>query len=159
MQRDPEVWYTVNSRMETAVQCSSCLASMPRAFDRTCPKCGWDNQIAIRKCLHCRAMISLNETLTYRSIIGSGLVIGAIAWYFLGPLLGGAIGLAVGALGSLATLVNLRYKCGGCGKRPDGRLRSTTEKHRVLLRRLGYLAATVVLAAGALHLYMKFRGH
>ena len=131
---------------------------MPRVFDRTCPKCGWDNQVAVRKCLGCKGMISLNETLTYRGILGSGLVLGLSSGYFLGPLLGGAIGLAVGSFCALVTLVNLRFKCGGCGRRPPGRVFTSTEKRSMWLRRLSYFAAAIALAGGALHLYFKFKG-
>jgi hypothetical protein len=131
---------------------------MPRAFDRTCPRCGWDNQVKVRKCLHCKAMISLNETLTYRSILGSGLVIGLISWYFLGPFLGGANGVAVGSLFALITLAGLRYRCGGCGKRPEARLLTPKEKHSVWIRRLGYFAVALVFGGIAVRLYLKASG-
>ncbi len=131
---------------------------MPRAFDRMCLRCGWDNQVAVRKCLHCRGMISLQETLNGRAIVGSGLVIGLLSWYFLGPLLGAAIGLAISALGSLVTLGNLRFKCGGCGRRPEGRLFTPKEQRSVRLKRLAYVAAAIALAGAALQLYLKFRG-
>jgi len=131
---------------------------LPRAFDRTCPRCGWDNQVAVRKCLHCRGIIVLNEKLTYRAILGSGLVLGLITGYFLGPSAGGGVALAVGSLFALTTLANLRYCCGGCGKRPEWRLLTPREKRSLRLRRLAYLAAGAVFAAGAAHLYLKFRG-
>lgn len=130
---------------------------MPRAFDRTCPRCGWDNQVAVRKCLHCKGIIVLNEKLTYRSILGCGLVLGLITWYFLGPTAGGAIGLAIGSLFALITLANLRYRCGGCGKPPEWRLLTPREKLSMRLRRVAYFATGVAFAAGAVHLYLNFK--
>jgi hypothetical protein len=103
-------------------------------------------------------MISLNETMTYRSIAGCMIVLGLIGWYFLGPQLGGAVGLAIGSLCSLATLVNLRHRCGGCGKRTDGHLLSGKEKESLWLRRLSYFGGSVAFAAGAVVLYLKFSG-
>ncbi|HLY74980.1 MAG TPA: hypothetical protein VKU80_12745 [Planctomycetota bacterium] len=64
-------------------------------------------------------MIFRNETLTYRSITGGTILGGMVSWTFLGHRLGGAISLAIGSLSCMTPLVNLRHRCGGCGKRPD----------------------------------------
>jgi hypothetical protein len=101
-------------------------------------------------------MVSLNQTMTYRSIVGSMIVFGLIAGYFLGPYPGGSIALAIGSLCSLTTLVNLRHRCGGCGKRPEGRLLSRREKESLWLRRLSYFLGALAFAGGAAVLYLKF---
>jgi len=101
-------------------------------------------------------MISLNQTLTYRSIAGSMIVLGLIGGYFLGPQLGGAVALGIGSLCCLTTLVNLRHRCGGCGQRIDGHLLSIREKNSLWLRRLCYFAGSAAFAAGAVVLYLKF---
>jgi hypothetical protein len=103
-------------------------------------------------------MISLNETMTYRSIAGTMIVLGLVTGYFLGPLLGGAVALGIASLCSLTTLVNLRHRCGGCGKRTDGHLLSNRETRSLWLRRLGYFAGSAAFAAGAVLLYLKFSG-
>jgi hypothetical protein len=102
-------------------------------------------------------MITLNEMMTYRSIAGSIIVLGLISWYFLGQLLGGAVGLGIGSICALTTLVNLRHKCGGCGRRPEGRLLSRKDKNSLWLRRLSYLVGALVFATGAGVLYLKYR--
>lgn len=143
--------------MEPALRCNSCEAALPRTFDRMCPRCGWDNQVQMRKCLQCKAAVSLRETIGYGAIIGGGFLGAAGLWRFLGGPLSGAVMGALGALCGLITLATLGYKCGGCGKRAEGRVLSKDERQAILRRRLGYLIGSIVLAVGSLILLLRFR--
>ena len=141
--------------MEPLVQCSSCSASLPRTFDRMCSRCGWDNQVAVRKCLRCKAMIILNETLGIRAVAGVAAIAGLAAGWVFGPVRGAAAGLGAGALCSAVTLASLRYRCGGCGHGLEGRLRSPRERRSLWLRRLAYLLGAVALAAASAAVYLR----
>jgi hypothetical protein len=135
--------------MDAAEKCSSCSGPLPKTFDRTCPRCGWDNQVGVRKCLSCKAIVSIHEAIGYGPITGGVGILGLVFWRFFGLGIGGSIVLAIGALCGLITALTLSYKCGGCGKRAPGRVRSSAEKRSVLLRRVAYLAGSVLLGVGA----------
>ncbi|HZE96919.1 MAG TPA: hypothetical protein VE981_07825 [Planctomycetota bacterium] len=142
--------------MEPALKCNSCSTLLAKTFDRTCPKCGWDNQVRVRKCLKCHAgMLSLQEVVGVRTIGGVLVFMGLVLWYFCGPLLAGAIAAGLGSLGALSTLVLMRYCCGGCGKGVDPQLLSTAEKQAAWVKRGIYLAAAGLLAAAAAVLASK----
>jgi hypothetical protein len=146
--------------MDEPGKCSSCAAALPKSFDLTCTRCGWDNRVQMRKCVKCKGgAVSLHETLGYGPISGGVGVGGFILWRLFGSLLGWSAICALGSLCGLFTLATLGYKCGTCGKRAESRLLSGEEKSALRLRRLGYLIGAILLAVGAVLIYILVVGH
>jgi len=143
--------------MDPVEKCSSCGAAMPKGFDRTCTRCGWDNQVGLRKCVGCKGgVVTLHEMIGYGPIGGVVGLGGLIFWRLFGLFLGGMIICVLGALCGLITMLTLHYKCGGCGRRSEGRILSKDEKEQSGRRRLAYLVGTILLGAGAVGLFVLF---
>lgn len=145
--------------MEPAEKCSSCAASLPRSFDRTCPRCGWDNMVGMRKCVKCKGgALSLHEPIGYGPITGGIGIGGLLSWRLFGSPVGWVILCALGSLCGLFTMATLGYTCGACGKRADSRLLSRDEKKSKAMRRLAYLIGAVLLAVAAILLSVLILG-
>jgi hypothetical protein len=145
--------------MEPGTICSSCASPLSKSFDRTCTRCGWDNQVGMRKCVKCRGgAVSLHEPIGNGPISGGIGIGGILFWGILRSAFVWVILCAVGSLCGLFTMATLGYKCGTCGKRADSRFLSVEEKRSSWLRRLAYLIGAILLAVAALLLAALIAG-
>jgi hypothetical protein len=126
------------------------------SYDRTCLRCGWDNQVGMRKCVTCKGPVILHEAVAFGPISGVVGVGGVIFWRLFGLFLGLAIICAIGSLCGLVSSVAMSYSCSPCRRRPQRSWLSREEKKSFQLRRLGFLIGTVGLAVGSLVLFLLF---
>jgi len=140
--------------MELAEKCRKCAAPFGKLDNQVCGRCGWDSQIGMRKCVKCKNAVVLNEKLGYGPIGGLAGVSGFLLWFFLGPLLGGAVASVVAAGCGLLTALTLSYACTDCGKKPEARLLDADEKEDFKKRRLGFLIGGAGLGALGLLLFV-----
>ncbi|MBI3856397.1 MAG: hypothetical protein HY293_11980 [Planctomycetes bacterium] len=146
--------------MDPVEKCSSCAAPLPKSFNRTCTRCGWDNQVGMRKCVKCKdGVVVLSEAIGYGTISGVLGVGGLILCRFLGIFLGGALVCAIGSLCGLITAVFMKYKCGGCNATPVPRLLSKDEQASIGKRRIGFVIGSVLLGVAAIVLFFLFIGY
>jgi hypothetical protein len=128
--------------------CLACAAALPKGYDATCVRCGWDDRVGMRKCVACKGPIVLHEALGFGpigSIVGVG---GFAAWMFLR-----AVGLAgicvIGAICGVISAFFMTWRCSLCKKRPRRDCFNPEEKRTFRLRRLGFVLGAVLLVAGA----------
>ena len=138
--------------MEPAGKCTKCSAVLANLSGQICSRCGWDNQVQMRKCVKCQGAIVMNEKPGYGPMGGLAGLTGFIFWFLFGLLIGGAIASTIGAVCGLITLVTLRYACAGCDQRVEPRLLDAEEKETLKKRRLGFLIGAVGLAVLAVAL-------
>lgn len=138
--------------MEPAEKCTKCSAALGKTSGQICSRCGWDNQVQMRKCVKCQGAIALDEKLGFGPMGGLAGLTGFIFWFFFGLLIGGAIASTIGAVCGLITLFTLRYACAGCDRPVEPRLLDADEKETVRKRRLGFLVGAIGLAVLAVAL-------
>jgi hypothetical protein len=140
--------------MEPAEKCTRCSGVLAKMSGQICGRCGWDNQVQMRKCSKCQGAVALNEKIGYGPVGGMAGVAGFLFWWFFGLLLGGAIASVIGAVCGLITALTLSYACVACGKSPEARFLDTDEKEEFKKRRLGFLAGGIGLGVLALALFV-----